>query len=133
MDGIDGIQCHMTNTLNTPIEAIERDYPMRVTRYEFAEGTGGRGRYRGGNGLIRALTLTSGTARVSLLAERHAVAPRGARGGGDAACGKHALQRADGSHENIGAKASFAFAPEETIVVQTPGGGAYGVGDGATI
>jgi N-methylhydantoinase B len=132
MDGIDGIQCHMTNTLNTPIEAIERDYPLRVTRYEFAEGTGGRGSFRGGNGLIRALTLVSGTARVSLLAERHAVAPQGARGGGDGACGKHTLQRADGSRKNIGAKASFAFAPEETIVVQTPGGGGYGVGDGTT-
>jgi N-methylhydantoinase B/oxoprolinase/acetone carboxylase alpha subunit len=82
--------------------------------------------------LIRALTLVSGTARVSLLAERHAVAPQGARGGGDGACGKHTLQRADGSQKNIGAKASFAFAPEETIVVQTPGGGGYGVGDGTT-
>ena len=133
MDGIDGIQCHMTNTLNTPIEAIERDYPLRVTRYEFAENTGGRGRYRGGNGLIRALTLSAGTARVSLLAERHAVAPKGARGGGNGAVGKHLLQRADGSQETIGAKATFAFAPEETIVVQTPGGGGYGVGDGVTM
>jgi N-methylhydantoinase B len=133
MDGIDGIQCHMTNTLNTPIEAIERDYPLRVTRYEFAEGTGGNGRYRGGNGLIRALSLTSGTARVSLLAERHAVAPQGARGGGNGMCGKHTLQRADGSQKSIGAKASFAFAPDETIVVQTPGGGGYGVGDGVTM
>ena len=132
MDGIDGIQCHMTNTLNTPIEAIEREYPLRVTRYEFAEGTGGNGRYRGGDGLIRALTLTGGTARASLLAERHAVAPSGARGGENGACGKHALVRADGSQETIGAKASFAFAPDETIVVQTPGGGGYGVGDGVT-
>src|SRR6185437_6745161 len=49
-DGIDGIQCHMTNTLNTPIEAIEAEYPLRVVRYEFAEGTGGAGRHRGGDG-----------------------------------------------------------------------------------
>lgn len=126
MDGIDGIQCHMTNTLNTPIEAIEREYPLRVTRYEFAEGTGGHGRYRGGNGLIRAISLTGGSARVSLLAERHAVAPSGANGGGDGACGKHTLEQADGAQKHIGAKASFAFAPGETIVVQTPGGGGYG-------
>jgi N-methylhydantoinase B len=131
MDGIDGIQCHMTNTLNTPIEAIERDYPMRVTSYEFVEGTGGKGRYRGGNGLIRALSLTAGNARVSLLAERHAVAPRGVSGGEDAVCGKHTLQHVDGSQEKIGAKATFAFAPGETIVVQTPGGGGYGVAAGA--
>ncbi len=62
-DGIDGIHCHMTNTLNTPIEAIEREYPLRVTRYEFAEGTGGAGRHRGGDGLIRSIELVEGSAR----------------------------------------------------------------------
>ena len=128
MDGIDGIQCHMTNTLNTPIEAIEREYPLRVTRYEFAERTGGTGRYRGGNGLIRAMSLTEGSARISLLAERHAVEPRGAHGGKNGACGKHTIVRADGTQETIGAKATLAFAPGETIVVQTPGGGGYGLG-----
>jgi N-methylhydantoinase B len=131
IDGIDGIQCHMTNTLNTPIEAIERDYPMQVVRYEFADGTGGAGRFKGGSGLIRALRLTEGTARVSLLAERHAVQPRGTQGGGNGATGRHELQRKDGNGQRIGAKATFAFAPGETIVVQTPGGGGYGLGEGA--
>ncbi len=65
--GISGIQCHMTNTLNTPIEAIERDYPLRVTQYEFAEGTGGDGFLRGGDGLVRALELTDGTAQSRCL------------------------------------------------------------------
>lgn len=129
-DGIDGIQCHMTNTLNTPIEAIERDYPLRVTRYEFAEGTGGRGRYRGGEGLVRALTLTEGTARISLLAERHTVAPRGAQGGGEGAPGKHSLQEPDGSAQTLPAKTTRAFAVGQTLVIQTPGGGGYGEGEG---
>jgi N-methylhydantoinase B len=130
MDGISGIQCHMTNTLNTPIEAIEREYPLRVTRYEFADETGGRGRYRGGDGLIRALTLVDGSARISLLAERHAVAPRGAEGGGDGTTGCHRLREADGSAQTLPAKTTRAFAVGQTLVIQTPGGGGYGVGEG---
>ncbi len=129
LDGIDGIQCHMTNTLNTPIEAIEREYPLRVERYEFAEGTGGRGRFRGGQGLIRALTLTQGNARVSLLAERHAVAPRGAQGGGDGATGKHVVH-VGAIQERLPAKTTRAFDVGQTLVVQTPGGGGYGAGEG---
>lgn len=130
-DGIDGIQCHMTNTLNTPIEAVEREYPLRVTRYEFADGTGGRGAHRGGDGLIRALELTDGTARVSLLAERHTLAPRGVRGGEDASPGRHILIK-DGSERALPAKISFSFAVHDTVIVQTPGGGGYGaeVGEG---
>jgi len=127
MDGIDAIQCHMTNTLNTPIEAIERDYPLRVTRYEIVEATGGAGRFRGGNGLIRALQLTGGRAQVSLLAERHAVAPRGSNGGDDGKPGRHLLKRTDGSENTLPAKTTFDFAPDETLEVQTPGGGGFGV------
>jgi N-methylhydantoinase B len=130
MDGLDGIQCHMTNTLNTPIEAIERDYPMRVSRYEFAERTGGAGKFRGGEGLIRALTLTEGSARISLLAERHTVAPRGAQGGGDGATGAHTLIDGNGERTRLPAKTTRAFAVGQTLVIQTPGGGGYGVGEG---
>lgn len=126
LDGLDAIQCHMTNTLNTPIEAIERDYPMRITRYEIAEQTGGSGKFRGGNGVIRALQLTSGNARVSLLAERHAVAPRGARGGSDAKPGRHTLERAGEAAEILPAKTTVDLQPGDTITVQTPGGGGYG-------
>ncbi len=61
-DGIDAIHAHMTNTLNTPIEAIEREYPLRMVRYEIAPGTGGAGRHRGGNGLLRSIELVEGTA-----------------------------------------------------------------------
>jgi N-methylhydantoinase B len=133
MDGIDGIQCHMTNTLNTPIEAIERDYPMRVERYEFADGTGGRGHFRGGEGLIRALALTEGTARISLLAERHAVAPRGAQGGGNGSTGMHTLIDSHADAQRLPAKTTRAFAVGQTLVIQTPGGGGYGDADGAGV
>lgn len=130
LDGIDGIQCHMTNTLNTPIEAIEREYPLRVERYEFAPGTGGRGRFRGGEGLIRALLLTEGLARISLLAERHTVAPCGAQGGGEGATGRHELLDGNAGAVHVPAKTTRAFAPGQTLVIQTPGGGGYGLGDG---
>jgi N-methylhydantoinase B len=125
-DGIDGIQCHMTNTLNTPIEALEREFPVRIMKYEFAAGTGGEGRYRGGNGLIRAFTLTEGSAQITLLAERHAVAPRGAQGGADGARGRHERIDENGNHTVLPAKGTFAFSEGETILVQTPGGGGYG-------
>ncbi len=124
-DGIDGIQCHMTNTSNTPIEAIEREYPLRVIRYEFAEGTGGAGRHRGGNGLIRAIELVEGSAHASLLADRHALRPPGAQGGEAGACGRHTLIH-NGCETKIAAKATLALEPGDVVIVQTPGGGGYG-------
>jgi len=124
-DGIDAIQCHMTNTMNTPVEAIEREYPLRVERYEIARGTGGAGRFRGGNGLVRVLRVTDGTATVVLLADRHARAPRGAAGGGDGALGRHALLR-DGVETALPAKTAVRLQAGDAVVVQTPGGGGYG-------
>ncbi|MDQ6826532.1 MAG: hydantoinase B/oxoprolinase family protein [Candidatus Eremiobacteraeota bacterium] len=126
MDGIDGIQCHMTNTLNTPIEAIERYYPLRITRYELAENTGGEGRFRGGCGLIRALELREGTCRVSLLADRHTLHPQGSLGGEAGACGVHMLQQ-DRHSRKLPAKTTLNISPGDIIIVQTPGGGGYGV------
>ena len=124
-DGIDGIHAHMTNTLNTPIEALERDFPLRVVRYEFAEGSAGAGRYRGGAGLIRSFQLTRGTATLSLLAERHRAAPRGAQGGGDAATGAHALVR-DGVRTALPAKTTLRLQEGDIVEVRTAGGGGYG-------
>ncbi len=125
-DGISGIHAHMTNTLNTPIEALERELPIRVVAYEFVDGSGGMGRFRGGDGLRRAFALTEGTATVSLLADRHTVAPAGSDGGGDARCGRHTLLHADGTAETLGSKVTFELEPGETIVVETAGGGGYG-------
>jgi N-methylhydantoinase B len=128
-DGIDGIHAHMTNTLNTPIEAIEREFPLRVVRYEFASGTGGAGRFRGGCGLIRDLQLTRGTATVSLLAERHRLAPKGEAGGEDGRTGSHRLHTAGGAKE-LPAKTTLRIQPGDVIEVQTAGGGGYGAPSG---
>jgi N-methylhydantoinase B len=126
-DGIDAIQCHMTNTLNTPIEALEREFPLRVVRYEIAQGTGGRGRHRGGNGLIRSLELIEGSATATLLADRHAVAPRGAAGGNDGTPGRHTLLR-DGREVTLPAKTTMRLREGDVLTIQTPGGGGYGAG-----
>jgi N-methylhydantoinase B len=127
-DGIDAIHCHMTNTLNTPIEAVEREFPLRITRYEIAEGTGGAGRHRGGNGLVRAIELTEGTGQATLLADRHKLQPPGAQGGEPGTCGRHTRTR-DGSQTRIAAKASLPLRPGDTLTIQTPGGGGYGATD----
>ena len=124
-DGPSGIHCHMTNTLNTPIEAIERYYPLRVTRYELADQTGGAGRHRGGDGLIRALQLTEGTARCSLLSDRHRIGPPGAFGGEAGSCGEHHLTH-DRSHSVLPAKTTVELALGDCVTIQTPGGGGYG-------
>jgi len=124
-NGIDAIHCHMTNTLNTPIEAIEREYPLRITRYEIAEGTGGAGRYRGGDGLIRSIELVEGSAYATLLADRHTRRPPGAQGGEPGACGHHYLTRR-GVQATLGAKTSLSLEPGDVITIESPGGGGYG-------
>lgn len=125
IDGIDAIQCHMTNTLNTPIEAIEREYPLRVERYEIAERTGGDGEFRGGCGLVRALRVIDGSATFVLLSDRHRLRPQGARGGEPGACGRHVLVR-DGVATTLPVKTTLRAREGDLIVVQTPGGGGYG-------
>ena len=124
-DGIDGIQSHMTNTLNTPIEAMERYLPIRLTRYEFAEGTGGKGLHNGGSGLVRSWKLLDGTGRASLLAERHTTRAQGLRGGEDGRSGEHWLIR-NGERKRLGGKVSVPLVANDEIVVQTPGGGGWG-------
>jgi len=129
-DGVDAIQAHMTNTLNTPIEVLERTFPLRVLRYEFADATAGAGRYRGGAGLVRALQVRAGTATISLLGERHAVRPRGSAGGGDGATARHTLLAADTEKgqtmRTLPAKVTIQVKAGEVLVVQTAGGGGYG-------
>jgi N-methylhydantoinase B len=124
-DGLDGIQCDMTNTLNTPIEALERAFPLRVTRYEFVPGSGGDGRFRGGTGLVREFELTDGEATVVLLADRHTVHPPGLAGGAAAACGRHVLTR-DGVRTTLPAKTTVLLREGDRLSVETPGGGGYG-------
>ena len=87
-DGLSGVHTHMTNTLNTPIEALELQFPMRVRRYALRRGSGGDGAFRGGDGIVRE-TEFLGPATVTLLTERRQSAPYGLRGGGPGAAGEN--------------------------------------------
>jgi N-methylhydantoinase B len=122
--GLSGVHVHMSNSLNTPIEALEHAYPLRVTRYEIRRGTGGDGRFRGGDGLRRDL-MALGPARVALLSERRERGPRGARGGGDGAPGENVLIR-DGVQQRLPSKATFSLDAGDVVSVRTPGGGGWG-------
>ncbi len=125
-DGIDGIHCNMTNTMNTPIEAMERDLPVRFLTYEFRPGTGGPGRWRGGCGVIRAWQLLAEEATVSILTERTRVAPWGLEGGGPGATARHLVRRAEGREEVLPPKHTTRLRRGDVLVMQTPGGGGYG-------
>jgi len=124
--GDDGIQCNMTNTMNTPVEALEITYPLRVERYELREGSAGAGKHRGGNGLVRAIRSLGHTARVSLQCERRRFAPYGLQGGADAKPGHNYVVQGNGQIRDEPGKASLSLAPDEIIVVETPGGGGWG-------
>jgi len=124
-DGTDGIHSHMTNTLNTPVEALEIAYPLRVERYELRPGTGGDGRHRGGMGLRRDLKAIDHTARVSLLTERRTRRPYGVAGGEPGEPGKNVLLR-DREEQALPSKGSISLRAGETISIRTPGGGGFG-------
>jgi N-methylhydantoinase B len=122
--GASGVHVGMTNTLNTPVEALELEFPLRVERYELAEGTGGPGRHRGGDGLVRALRLLE-PATLSLLSDRRRHAPPGAAGGGDGRPGRNAV---DG--EELPPKAGRELPAGAVVEVRTPGGGGWGAAAG---
>jgi len=119
-DGMDGVQVGMTNTLNTPIEALETEYPLRVERYALRPDSGGRGRFRGGLGLERSVTVET-DATVSLLTERRRHPPKGVAGGENGATGGNLI---DG--EPVPAKTTLDVTAGTTVTVRTPGGGGHG-------
>ena len=119
-DGMDGVQVGMTNTLNTPIEVLEAEYPFTVEQYGFREGSGGDGQYRGGLGLVRSVTIET-EAVVSLLTERRRRRPQGAAGGEPGAAGENLA-----NGEPLPAKTTREVEAGTTITVRTPGGGGYG-------
>jgi N-methylhydantoinase B len=110
----------MSNTLNTPIEALETAYPLRVERYALRAGSGGDGRHPGGDGVIRAITALE-PCEASILADRRRHAPRGAAGGKDGTPGTSRLNR-----RALGPKARVQLEAGDTITIRTPGGGGYG-------
>ena len=123
-DGADAIHTHMTNTLNTPIEALEFAYPFRVERYEIRRGSGGRGRFRGGDGIRRDIQLLE-EAQITILSERRKIAPYGLAGGQNGQLGRNLLIR-DGEEQELPGKVSLLVQAGDVISVRTPGGGGFG-------
>jgi N-methylhydantoinase B len=126
--GASGIHTHMTNTLNTPVEALEAAYPLRVTGYALRAGSGGRGLHRGGDGIVREIEFLA-PAQATLLTERRRLAPYGLRGGSDGQRGEN-LEIKGGRTRVLPAKISLAIAQGHRIRISTPGGGGWGNPDG---
>ncbi len=123
--GLSGVHTHMSNSLNTPIEALEHAYPFRVTRYEIRRGTGGVGMHGGGDGLRRDVQVLTDS-EVTLLGERRTVGPAGARGGGPGAPGENWLLVPGGEPEPLPGKARLQAPRGSTVSVRSPGGGGWG-------
>jgi N-methylhydantoinase B len=122
--GPSGIHSHMTNTLNTPIEALEYAYPLRVIRYEIRRGSGGAGAQRGGDGLIRDIqTMVEATA--TLITERRTRTPYGLDGGQPGMTGENILIRND-QRTILPGKCAVDLLPGDILSIRTPGGGGYG-------
>ncbi len=124
-DGISGVHTHMTNSLNTPAEALEYAYPLRVRQYRIRKGSGGKGKHKGGDGVIREIE-TLAPARMSLLADRRKHAPYGLSGGGAGAPGRAWIIRKDGAKEELTSKGSWQLQAGDRVRIESPGGGGFG-------
>jgi N-methylhydantoinase B len=125
-DGLSAVHTHMTNTLNTPVEALEMTYPFRVVEYAVRRGSGGPGLHRGGDGITRTYEFLT-EAAVTLLTERRRLAPWGLAGGGPGTTGRNMLTRA-GEQESaaLPSKSALRVGPGDRLTVETPGGGGWG-------
>ena len=127
-DGLSGAQVHMTNTLNTPVEALEIAFPFRLRRYALRSGSGGPGMHRGGDGIVREYEMLA-PATVTMLSERRSVAPWGLAGGAKGAAGRNEIRHADGHTDQLPSKFSRRLMPGERLRIETPGGGGWGQED----
>ena len=123
--GDDGIQTHMTNTANTPIEALELSYPLRVESYELIPNSGGNGKFRGGSGIKRAIKVLVDDATLSIQSERRKYQPKGLFGGEDGSAGRNYLIRT-GKRIDLPSKVTMPLEKGDVVVIETPGGGGYG-------
>ncbi len=123
--GCDAVQTHMTNSRLTDPEILEAVYPVLVREFSIRRGSGGAGRYRGGDGTVRRLEFRAALSGA-LLANHRRIAPFGIRGGTGATPGEAHIRRADGRTETLGATARFEVGPGDQLTIATPGGGACG-------
>ena len=124
LDGVSAVQTHMTNTLNTPIESLERELPVMLNSYSIRKNSGGRGKYKGGDSIIREYKFLS-DATVSMITERRKFSPYGIKDGKPGRKGKNTLIRKSKT-TTIGPKASFKVKKGESIRIETPAGGGWG-------
>ncbi len=123
-NGLNGIHTHMTNTMNTPIEALEHTFPLLVEQYGLRYGSGGKGLHRGGDGIIRSYRFLE-KAHVALLTERRKLAPYGLAGGQNGLKGKNELTRGK-KRRKLAGKLVFEAEADDLLVIKTPGGGGWG-------
>ena len=124
-DGVSGVHTHMTNSLNTPAEALEYAYPIRLRQYSLRSTSGGVGLHTGGDGIVREIEVLT-DAQVTLLADRRSRGPYGLAGGTDGAPGRTLIIRRDGSEETIPGKTSVRLRSGERVRIESPGGGGWG-------
>jgi N-methylhydantoinase B/oxoprolinase/acetone carboxylase alpha subunit len=125
--GLSGVHTHMSNTRNTPVEALEQALPIRVTQYALRQDSSGRGEFAGGEGLIREYEMLVDT-QVTLLTERRESGPYGANGGQPGGRGRNTLIRKNGEEERLPAKVRLELAAGDRLRIETPGGGGFGAG-----
>jgi N-methylhydantoinase B len=131
-NGASGVQVHMTNTANTPTEALESSYPLRVLQTALRDGSGGAGAHPGGLGVTREFELLE-DAVVSIQSERRHFPPKGIAGGDDGMCGLNVLRRKDGTEVKLPGRCTFKAQKGERIVIKTPGGGGWGYSSNSAI
>jgi N-methylhydantoinase B len=124
-DGVSGVHTHMTNSLNTPAEALEYAYPLRVRRYSLRSASGGNGKHRGGEGIVREIEVLT-ECEVTLLADRRTHGPWGLAGGEAGSVGRASVIRQDGSIDEMPGKFSTRLHRGERIRIESPGGGGWG-------
>ncbi len=124
LDGVSAVQTHMTNTLNTPVESLERELPVMLNSYSIRKNSGGQGKFKGGDSIIREYKFLS-PATVSMITERRKFAPYGIEGGKPGKRGKNILTRRN-KVRPIEPKATFDARKGDSIRIETPGGGGWG-------
>jgi 5-oxoprolinase (ATP-hydrolysing) len=124
-DGASGVHTHMTNTRITDPEVMEARYPVRLERFAFREGSGGAGRFRGGDGLVRCYRFLA-PLTLSLLTQRRDTRPYGLRGGEPGRAGRNRLRRAQGGEQELPGRVTLRVEAGDLLIIETPGGGGFG-------